>query len=208
MTPSDASSEGSTTRTGTLQREDDELSFDALRERLETGDEAAFERIFRRLSEPVFHFVRGMVQDEPLAQDITQDTFAKLWSIRDRMDAVDSLRAYVFQMARNRVYNHQRDQQVHRDNKADLREAHPEVSPPAPDTSLDVDMLRSLLEQWVGNLPDRQREALALRRRKDLSHDEIAEVMGVSPNTVNNHIVRAMEALRNRLRDYRPDLLS
>lgn len=208
MTPSDASSEGSTTRTGTLLREDDEPSFDVLRERLETGDEAAFERIFRRLSQPVFHFVRGMVQDEPLAQDITQDTFAKLWSIRDRIDAVDSLRAYVFQMARNRVYNHQRDQQVHRDNKADLREAHPEVSPPAPDESLDADMLRSLLEQWVGNLPDRQREALTLRRRKDLSHDEIAEVMGVSPNTVNNHIVRAMKALRNRLRDYRPDLLS
>jgi DNA-directed RNA polymerase specialized sigma24 family protein len=32
--------------------------------------------------------------------------------------------------------------------------------------------------------------------------------MGVSPNTVNNHIVRAMDALRDRLRDYRPDLLS
>lgn len=183
-------------------------SLDALKDRLERDDEAAFECIFRRLSEPVFRFVCGMVQNEALAHDITQDTFAKLWSIRDRMDAVDSLQAYVFQMARNRVYNHQRDQQVRRDNEEHLRDAHPDASPPSPDQTLDADMLRSLLEQWIGELPDRQREALTLRRQEDLSHDEIADVMDVSPNTVNNHIVRAMKYLRGRLRDHRPDLLS
>jgi RNA polymerase sigma-70 factor (ECF subfamily) len=186
----------------------DEPSLDTLRSRLGRGNEAAFERIFRRLSEPIFRFVCGMVQDEALAHDITQDTFAKLWSIRDRMDAVDSLRAYVFQMARNQVYNHERDRQVRRDNENDLRDAHPTASPPSPDTTLDVDMLRSMLEDWIDELPDRQREALTLRRQQNLSHDEIAEVMDVSPNTVNNHIVRAMKFLRGRIREYRPDLLS
>jgi RNA polymerase sigma-70 factor (ECF subfamily) len=181
---------------------------ETLRDRVGTGDEEAFEDLFRRLSEPVFRFVCGMVQDEALAHDITQDTFAKLWSIRDRMDAVDSLRAYLFRMARNRVYNHQRDQQVRRDNEEHLRDAHPNASPPPPDQALDADMLRSLLEQWIGELPDRQREALALRRQNNLSHDEIANIMDVSPNTVNNHIVRAMRRLRSRLHDHRPDLWS
>lgn len=214
MTMSPSSSEDSTPRPGAAPKagasppEDDELSFDVLRNRLGTGDEAAFERIFRRLSEPVFRFVCGMVQDEALAHDITQDTFAKLWSIRDRMDTVDSLRAYVFQMARNRVYNHQRDEAVRRDNEQDVRDAHPDASPPAPDETLDADLLRSLLERWIAELPDRQREALTLRRQKDLSHDEIAEIMDVSPNTVNNHIVRAMRTLRERLGEYRPDVRS
>jgi len=149
-----------------------------------------------------------MVDDEALAHDLTQDTFAKLWSVRDRMDDVDSLRAYVFQMARNRVYNQQRDEQVRRDNRADLRASTAHSSPPAPDTALDTDMLRSRLESWIDELPDRQREALTLRRQSDLSHEEIAEVMGISPNTVNNHIVRAMKHLRSRLRDHRPGLLS
>ena len=149
-----------------------------------------------------------MVDDEALAHDLTQDTFAKLWSVRDRMDDVDSLRAYVFQMARNRVYNHQRDEQVRRDNRADLRASSTHASPPAPDTALDTDMLRSRIENWIDELPDRQREALTLRRQSDLSHDEIAEVMDISPNTVNNHIVRAMQHLRSHLRDHRPGLLS
>lgn len=183
------------------------MSFDALRSRLGQGDAAAFEHVFRRLSEPVFRFVCGMVQDEALAHDITQDTFAKLWTVRDRMDGVDSLRAYVFQMARNRVYNQQRDEQVRRDNRARLRETSVHASPLSPDTALDADMLRARLEEWIDELPDRQREALALRRESDLSHEEIAEVMGISPNTVNNHIVRAMKHLRSRLDDHRPDLL-
>ena len=187
---------------------DEEDTLDRLRVRLSTGDEDAFERVFRRLSEPVFRFVCGMVEDEALAHDLTQDTFAKLWSIRDRMDEVDSLRAYVYQMARNRVYNQERDEQVRRDNQAELRTSSPHASPPAPDEALDTDMLRSRLETWIDELPDRQREALTLRRQSDLSHKEIAEVMGISPNTVNNHIVRAMQHLRSRLRDHRPGLLS
>jgi RNA polymerase sigma-70 factor (ECF subfamily) len=181
---------------------------DTLRRRLGDGDETAFERIFRRLSTSVFRFVCGMVQDEALAHDITQDTFAKLWAIRDRMDTVDSLQAYVFQMARHRVYNHQRDQQVRRDNAATLEATRPDATPPSPDQSLDADLLRALLERWIGELPDRQREALLLRRQEDLSHDEIAEAMDIAPSTVNNHLVRAMKALRGRLREHRPDLLA
>jgi RNA polymerase sigma-70 factor (ECF subfamily) len=181
---------------------------DALRSRLGRGDAEAFEQIFRRLAEPVFRFVCGMVQDEALAHDLTQDTFVKLWEARDRMEAVDSLRAYVFQMARNRVYNQQRDERVRRDNQPHLREASVHASPPSPDIAVDTDMLRSKLEQWVDELPDRQREALTLRRESGLSHEEIADVMDISPNTVNNHIVRAMKHLRSRLHDHRPDLLS
>jgi len=208
MTLSSSLQTDSTDRRDASSRSDtDGPPLDTLLERLGSGDEAAFERIFRRLSEPVFRFVCGMVQDEALAHDITQDTFAKLWSIRDRMEAVESLRAYVFQMARHRVYNHQRDQQVRRDNQTELQEAHPDAAPPSPDNTLDADMLRSLLERWIDDLPDRQREALTLRRQKDLSHDEIAEIMDIAPSTVNNHIVRAMKALRSRLREHRPDLL-
>ncbi len=180
---------------------------DALRERLAASDAAAFEKIFRRLSEPVFRYVRSMVQDEALAHDLTQDTFAKLWSVRERLETVDALPAYVFRMARNRVYNQQRNERTRRDNREQLdKDAH--GSPPAPDQSLDADLLADLLHQWIDDLPDRQREALTLCRRKNLSHEEVADVMDIAPSTVNNHITRALQYLRERLREHRPDLLS
>lgn len=184
-------------------------SLDVLRRRLGDGDAQAFEQVFRRLSEPIFRYVCGMVSDEALADDLTQDTFAKLWSIRNRMDEVDSLRAYVFRMARNRVYNHHREDRTRRDNRARLQaETSGASSAVRPDQALDADLLRALLEQWIEELPPRQREALTLRRQKNLGHDEIADIMDIAPSTVNNHLTRAMEHLRNRLHEHRSDLPS
>jgi len=181
---------------------------DALRDRLAEGDTTAFEQIFRRLSEPVFRYVCGMVQDEALAHDLTQDAFAKLWSVRERMETVDSLRAYVFRMARNRVYNHQRNERTRRDTREQLGDEAPHGSPPTPDQDLDADLLGDLLHEWIDDLPDRQREAFTLCRRENLSHEEVADVMDIAPSTVNNHITRALQHLRERLRTHRPDLLS
>ena len=198
-------------RVGTLEsqpRPAGDCSLETLKERLATADADAFEAIFRRLSEPVFQYVRRMISDDAQAHDITQDTFAKLWSMHERISSVDSLRAYVFRMARNRVYNQQREERTRRDSRVQLRENTPRPSAPAPDQALDTDLLRERLDEWIEELPDRQREALTLRRRQELSHDEIAAIMDISPSTVNNHIVRALKHLRNRLREYRPDLLS
>jgi len=168
----------------------------------------AFEAIFRRLSEPVFRYVCGMVSDESLAHDLTQDTFAKLWTVRDRMASVESLRGYVFRMARNRVYNQHRDARTRRENRTQLQKNTPDASPPAPDEVVDADLLRDHLQDWIGNLPDRQREALTLRRQQDLGHDEIADLMDIAPSTVNNHIARALKQLRERLHEHRSDLRS
>jgi RNA polymerase sigma-70 factor (family 1) len=183
-------------------------SMEVLRERLAASDAEAFEEVFRRLSEPVFRYVCGMVQDEALAHDLTQDTFAKLWSVRERMETVDSLRAYVFRMARNRVYNQQRDERTRRDTREQLGEDAPHDAPLPPDQELDADLLSDLLHEWIDDLPDRQREALTLCRRDNLSHEEVADVMDIAPSTVNNHITRALQHLRERLRTHRPDLLS
>ena len=183
-------------------------SLDALRERLGDGDVDAFEAIFRRLSEPVFRYVCGMVSDEALAHDLTQDTFAKLWTVRDRMASVDSLRGYVFRMARNRVYNQHRDARTRRENRAHLQENTPDASPPAPDEALDADLLQGRLQQWIQDLPPRQREALTLRRQQELSHEAIADLMDIAPSTVNNHITRALKSLRERLDKYHSNLRS
>lgn len=208
LTTAFAASNETTSREASRPERDDNVDLTALKERLGTGDADAFERIFRHLSEPTFRFVCGMVQEEALAHDITQDTFATLWEMRDRMDQVEALRPYVFQMARNRVYNQQRDAQTRRDHDEALRNFHAEASPPSPDADTEASMLQSRLEAWIEELPRRQREALCLCRQQDLSHQEIAQVMDIAPSTVNNHIVRAMEHLRSRLREHHPSFLA
>jgi RNA polymerase sigma-70 factor (ECF subfamily) len=175
--------------------------------RLAASDRDAFEGLFRRMSEPLFRFVAGMTGDETEARDVVQDIFARLWSARAELAEVRSLPAYLFRMARNEVYDRQREAEARRERVSRLHQGDRGSEPDSPEESLDALRLRELLDRWISDLPERQREALLLSRRDELTHEEVAEVMGISPNTVNNHVVRALERLRRRARDERPDLL-
>lgn len=177
--------------------------------RLKTSDREAFERVFRALHDAIFRYVRSLIQSTALARDITQDVFVSLWDARERLDPSQSLKAYVYRMARNRVYNHHRDQRSRSNKRAQLQaDATPEENGPLlPDVQVHTDALASKLESWIEELPDRQREALVLSRFEGLSHDEIATVMDISPRTVNNHIVSALKTIRTRIRAFEPSLL-
>jgi RNA polymerase sigma-70 factor (ECF subfamily) len=179
---------------------------DRLRRRIAASDEEAFEAVFERFGTQIFRFVRGMVGDDALAHDLVQDTFTKLWTAREKLSDVDSLPAYLYQIARNAVYSHQRSEQTRRDYQESYGRHRDGTWQRSPDDDLQSRELQSKMQEWVEALPDRQREALLLAREDDLSHDEIAEVMDISANTVNNHIVKAMKTLRHHLREYRPDL--
>jgi RNA polymerase sigma-70 factor (ECF subfamily) len=84
-----------------------------------------------------------------------------------------------------------------------------DTEPVEPDVGaqMDADRLEADLRAWIKELPDRQREALTLSRFENLSHEAIAEVMDISPRTVNNHIVQALKKLRRWVRSHHAEHL-
>ena len=186
-----------------------DTDFTALCRRLKASDRDAFERVFTALYDALFRYVRSLTSTQAVASDITQDVFVSLWAARARLDPSRSLEAYVYRMARNRVYNHQRDRRTHAAKHEEMQALTTldQQGAPLPDTELHANVLEKNIKAWVEDLPDRQREAFVLSRFNGLSHDEIAAVMGVSPRTVNNHIVRALKTLRDHVRALEPSLL-
>lgn len=177
--------------------------------RIKASDRAAFEKVFRRHRNEMLRYIRGIVRREAVAHDLVQDVFADLWSSREMLDPSRSLKAYLYGMARNRALRHLRDTRTHIRKHALLQH---ESDAHASDGSereheFDAGLLGDMLRQWIAELPNRQREALVLSRYHDLSHREIASVMGVSPRTVNNHIMRALNHLNDRVRTFEPALL-
>ena len=165
------------------------------------SDDRAFERIFFLTRDDLVRYVRSIVNDDPTAHDLVQDVFVSLWNLRATLDPDRPLRSYIFRMARNRAFRHLRDERIHARREAVLAGI-PVSGPGQPDDGFDAEVLRLKLMAWMNELPLRQREALALSRMHNLSHQEIAAVMGISPRTVNNHIMRALESLRDRLQAY------
>ncbi|HHP7237036.1 RNA polymerase sigma-70 factor [Longibacter sp.] len=186
-----------------------DVSFDEWCRRLTESDRSAYEQVFREMYEPLVRYACSITKSRASAADIVQDVFVRLWESRSRLDPSQSLEAYLYRSVRNRAYNLHRNRRTRSDKQEDVQtEPVGNLSrPPSPDDAMDARDLERHLEAWIDELPNRQREALKLSRFEGLSHEDVAEVMEISPRTVNNHIVRALRSLRERIRTYEPSLL-
>lgn len=175
--------------------------------RLRASDRAAFEEVFRLFRDDLLRYVYAIVRDDGDAHDLVQDVFVSLWSLRESLDPARSLRAYLYRMARNRAYRHLRDARLHVEKQPQIAERLRPSVPEAPGDRHDADLLGRRLSAWIEALPERQREAFVLSRFHGLSHHDIAAVMEISPRTVNNHIMRALEHLQACIEAFEPVLL-
>jgi RNA polymerase sigma-70 factor (ECF subfamily) len=166
--------------------------------RIRDSDREAFEAVFDALHDPLARYAFQIVGRKAAARDVVQYAFTSLWDMRDSLEPGKSLEALLFRIVRNRAYNLKRDRRT-RQSKHEVLQRDAEPVRPSPGADLDADRLEAKLRAWIKELPDRQQEALALSRFEGLSHDEIARVMEISPRTVNNHIVRALNKLRRWL---------
>lgn len=182
--------------------------WDLLCRKLKESDRPSFERLYRLQRNDLLKYVFSIVRDATVSHDLVQDVFVAVWELRLRLDPEQPLKAYLYRMARNRAYRHLRDERLH-DYKHQLisrESSHDPELPAEVEHRVDGDLLSNMLKTWIHDLPARQREALVLSRFHDLSHREIASVMGLSPRTVNVHIMRALERLQKRAESFEPAL--
>jgi RNA polymerase sigma-70 factor (ECF subfamily) len=174
---------------------------------VKAGDVRAFEALFRHLHPMLTRVARQIAPSDSDAADAVQETFVRFWETRDRIDPDRSVSAYLARSVRNRLLNASRDaktrQQLRDERADDLVPYHP----PRPDEAAQGTALADHLRHSLEHLPDRQRTAITLTRFDGLSHAEAADVMGCSARTVNNHIVRGLRTLRDRLQAYAPHAL-
>ena len=167
---------------------------------LQRSDHEAYAALFKATYDALFRYAWTFTRNEEAAYDVLQDVYLKLWQVRTRVDPARSLRALLYRMVRNYALNQQRGARRHR---LDPLEA--ALYEPASETFESALYARDLGRQirvWVDEMPERRREAFTLSRYEGLTHDEIARVMGLTPKTVNNHVVLALQHLRARLRTY------
>lgn len=163
--------------------------------RIADGDEAAFTTIVDTYWNRVFTVALTYVKSPEPAEDAVQDIFLKLWKKREKLREIESLENYLFIVVRNEVFSAMRKKKPLYPVGAYLENTLEEKSP-LPEQTLGAKQLQQLINTAVELLPYRQREAWKLSRETDLTHDEIAERMGLSKNTVKNHVVKALNFLR------------
>lgn len=175
--------------------------------RIAASDREAFDRLFRALYPRLVHFGCRYLHNKSVASDIVQDAFVALWEKRRSLDPSRSIKAYIYQIVRNRCLNYIRDHSSETVGLEEMTIPQTERQPAIEINTTDGPAeLIDHLQVWIEDLPDRQREAFKLSRFEGLDHEEIADVMEISSNTVNNHIVAALSKLNDRYDEYQKEI--
>jgi RNA polymerase sigma-70 factor, ECF subfamily len=174
----------------------------ALLDRLRSGDQAAFDSIFRTHYGHLVSFAQGLLRDRAAAEDSAQEVMLELWRRRDELVIQDSLRAYLLRATRNRSLNQLRHVKVQRNAEPHL--VGEESVTAAGDGKLAAGELRDALSAAVAELPPACREVFQLSRGQGLRYAEIASTLDISVKTVESQMGKALRHLRTRLAEWLP----
>jgi RNA polymerase sigma-70 factor (ECF subfamily) len=163
---------------------------------LRSNDEGALELLVAVYWHRLVRFVEGFLDQEGSGEDVVQEAFIRLWMRRAEMRFEGSLRAFLYTMARNAAIDERRrsGRRTRLASRAD-----PPAASPSPLARTEASELRAAAEAAVTALPPRRREVFRLARMEGLSYREIADVMGLSPQTVANQMSRALTELHQAL---------
>ncbi len=175
------------------------------------GDENAFRSLYDNYYHRLFCISRQYLQDDFLAETIVSDVFFHLWETRKTLDIQISLNAYLIRMVRNFSLNYLQKNYVEKEvslNGLDIISPLLFLSDEYPLGRLLEKEMSEKLHEEINRLPKETRQVFILSRLEELKHEEIAERLGISVNTVKYHIKQALSILRDRLKDYQLVLLA
>jgi RNA polymerase sigma factor (sigma-70 family) len=171
------------------------------------GDEQAFEVLVRRYSTPLFNFICRFLGDYDQACDISQQVFLQLYISLPTLRIGEPLKAWLFQVARNRCLDELRRKHTIHFSELETTSDEDELSPLAvmPDTSpLPEELaerhdLQVHLQQAILALPPKFRPVVILRYTAQLSFSEIGRTLHMPEATAKTYFQRAKPLLRSAL---------
>ncbi len=163
-----------------------------LLERFAAGDLEAFEALFRQHQKEVYACIVRIVRDTGIAEDLTVETFWRIYKSRGRFDPAGNFRAWARRIATNAALDHLR----HARRETEL----PEDLPAAPiaDPAIRRET-RERLKQAFFQLPAKYRLVATLALIEEEPYNDIAEAAGISVALVKVRVFRAVRMLRKKL---------
>ena len=180
-------------------------------EKLGQGDHKSFDALFMLYHPRVKNFLKGFIKDEEEACDMAQDIFFKVWTNRESISKVSSLKAYLFRMARNMVYDYYEHSLVkqktlgnNHHNATGTYEQKLQSSSSAYTDLIEEDIyakeLSILIDIAIEQMPEQRRRIFKMSRKEGLSNEEISQKLQINKRTVENHVTQALADLREVVR--------
>ena len=169
-------------------------------ERLGKGDKDAFAALYGKYAGQCANFALMLLKDKDAARDITHDVFVRIWNQREHIAGVTSFSPYLYRMVKNEVLLYCSRTQINRRYMDYLSSATEEFRA-FTDEETDFEDLRISVAMAVDKMPGQRARVFAMSRMEGLSHQKIAELLGISVRTVEKHITNALHDIREEIED-------
>jgi RNA polymerase sigma-70 factor (ECF subfamily) len=180
-------------------------------DRFKKGDQSAFDEMVTRYWDRIYSMVNQLLRNTQDAEEVTQDAFIRAHRGLAQFRGDSAFSTWLYQIATNLARNRywywwrrKRDKSISLDQpigpEGDMTLA--DVIPAKVETPDDITVTQEFVDrigEAMEKLGTKHREILVLRNVKNLSYEEIAEVLGISVGTVKSRIARARESLRDKL---------
>jgi len=164
-------------------------------QRLRQNDAAAYIELYNRYHSKMYSWLIRFVKLPEMAEDIIQETFLKIWEIRHRLQPQQSFPAYLYRISRNKAFKLlkkiSRDENLR--GKVLVRSA---IELNDPEKDFQWQQYQQLLDNAVSRLPVQRQRVYRLCRQNNKTYDEVANELGISRNTVKEHMMKAVQDLR------------
>lgn len=158
--------------------------------RLQEGDHEAFGKLYNFYCDRIYGRLARLSGSESMAAELLQETFVILWEKRYTINPELSFKSWLYRVAENNVYQYYR--KLARDAKMQQHVmAHFSELYSHSEEDLILKESRQILQEAISKLPEQRRRVFQLCKIEGRSYNEAARILGISPSTVSNHLVKA-----------------
>lgn len=166
--------------------------------RIRSGDNSAFEQLFRAYAPGLASFADGYVKSVEIAEEIVQDVFLWIWANREKWTVAGDVRTYLYGATRNAALSYLRRKKLELNTGTGLaREAMNEWQE---GESIDNVIIRNevirTIDYAISQLSEIKRTIVTLRWIHKMSYAEIAEVIQITPKAVESQLYRALNEMK------------
>jgi len=163
------------------------------------GSQAAFERLIDHYSPVLYPYLLAWLKNVPKAEEVLQDIFMSVWTHRHKLATMNNFSGYLYVTARNFSISALR-QELAKKRRNPLY--HIGDTTQTPETTLESKELGELLQKGIESLSSRRKDIFQMSREQGMTYEAIAQRLGISKETVKDHIAGALVYLRYYLREH------
>jgi RNA polymerase sigma-70 factor (ECF subfamily) len=169
--------------------------------KIASGDLLAYRHLFDRYFSDLCNFLMLYLHDKSVSEEIALEVFVKIWEKRETLDVRSSLKAYLFASAKNRAISFYRHEKRQLFSQLDIENDQLAIDLNS-QFYLENQELKQIIEEAVNRLPEKSQQIYRMAWEENISHKEIAEKLGITAKTVENHVGIALRKLKSSLAPY------